>query len=88
MSADGETDARAESSGIRRRDIAEIDHDPSDSSRVQQRRTELHPPQAQLGGQAQGSRRLGVWLFGGGGGVGGGGGGGDVGEARDADARC
>ena len=30
---DGETDARAESSGIRRHDIAEIDHDLSDSSR-------------------------------------------------------
>lgn len=80
---DGETDARAESSGIRRRDIAEIDHDPSDSSRSSSvERNYTHRRRNSVGRhKVHGGSEFG--FFGGGDG-----GGGDVGEARDADARC
>ena len=80
---DGETDARAESSGIRRRDIAEIDHDPSDSSRSSSvERNYTHRRRNSVGRhKVHGGSEFD--FFGRGDGDGG-----DVGEARDADARC
>ena len=79
---DGETDARAESSGIDH-DIAEIDHDPSDSSRSSSvERNYTHRRRNSVGRhKVHGGSEFG--FFGGDGR-----GGGDVGEARDADARC
>ena len=78
---DGETDARAESSGIRRRDIAEIDHDPSDSSRSSSvERNYTHRRRNSVGRhKVHDGSEFGFF---------GRGGGGDIGEARDADARC
>jgi len=76
--------ARAESSGNRRYDIAEIDDELSDSSRSSSvERNYTHRRRNSVGRhKVHGGSEFGYF------GAGGGAGGGDVGEARDADARC
>ena len=71
-------DARAEDAGNRRHDIAEIDYELSDSSRSSSiERNYTHRRRNSVGRhKVHGGSEFGFF------------GGGDVGEARDADARC